>query len=96
MSYSNEHTLQDLLKRCYRRLEMDDTATELEVQRAYRQVVGDFINRLTWTVKFDKGVLRVELASAALKQELFYRRDSLATHINDALGRHVVNKIVFR
>ena len=31
--YSNEHTLQDLLRKAYHRLDMDDTAQEMEVVR---------------------------------------------------------------
>ena len=92
--YSNEHTLQQLLKQAYHRLDMDDTAREMEVVQAYGVVVGDFIKRLTQKVCYDKGMLTVQLASAALKQELLYRRSSLADKINDALGYVAVKKIV--
>lgn len=95
MGYHNEHTLQDLLKRVYHRLDMDDFAMEIEVKRAYRQVVGDLINRLTWSIKYSEGTLSLELASAALKQELFNRRSSLAQTINDAIGRKAVKRIIF-
>ena len=39
--YSNEHTLQDLLKQAFHRLDMDDTANEIDVKYAYRQVAGN-------------------------------------------------------
>lgn len=93
--YSNEHTLQELLRMAYHRLDMDDTANEMEVKYAYSKVVGDFINRLTYKVKFKGGTLTLSIPSAALKQELFYKRTSLAERINDAVGRVVVKKIVF-
>lgn len=96
MGYGNEHTLQDLLKRAYHRLDMDDVAMEMDVKRAYSKVVGDFINRLTWTVKFEKGTLILELASAALKQELFNRRSSLAESINKTLGHNAVKTIIIK
>ncbi|MBR3488933.1 MAG: DUF721 domain-containing protein [Bacteroidales bacterium] len=92
--YSNEHTLQQLLKQAYHRLDMDDTAREMEVVQVYGVVVGDFIKRLTQRVSFSQGVLTVQLASAALKQELAYRRSSLAETINEALGYVAVKKIV--
>lgn len=95
MGYENEHTLQVLLKKVYRRLDMDETVTEMEVKQAYTRVVGDFINRLTWNIRFVKGVLTVELASAALRQEIFNRRTSLAEKINESLGRNAVKKIIF-
>ena len=93
--YSNEHTLQDLLKRAYHRLDMDDTAQEIEVVRVYRSVVGDLISRLTTKARFAKGVLTVELASAALRQELAYRRTALMERINETLGSTAVKKIEF-
>ncbi|MBQ0160797.1 MAG: DUF721 domain-containing protein [Bacteroidales bacterium] len=93
--YSNEHTLQDVLRKAYHKLDLDDVANEIEVKVAYKQVVGDFINRLTWSIKFADGTLTVQLASAALKQELFYKRTSLADRINEAIGKNAVKKIVF-
>ena len=92
--YSNEHTLQELLSKAYHRLDMDEWATEVEVRTAYKAVVGDWLSKLTLTAKYDKGTLTLRLSSAALKQELFYRRSSLAERINDTLGRQAVHKIV--
>lgn len=92
--YSNEHTLQELLSKAYHRLDMDEWATEVEVRTAYKAVVGDWLSKLTLAAKYDKGTLTLRLASAALKQELFYRRSSLAERINDTLGRQAVQKIV--
>ena len=93
--YSNEHTLQELLNRAYHILDMDDTAREMEVVRVYKMVVGDLIARLTTRVLFAEGVLTVYLASAALRQELVYRRSSLLDRINETLGSPAVKKIVF-
>lgn len=93
--YSNEHTLQDLLKKAYRRLDMEESATELEVKDVYEKVVGDLISRLTWKVSFKNGILALSIASPGLRQELWYRRESLVTRINDILGRQAVKKIVF-
>lgn len=93
--YKNEHTLQELLKKAYHNLDMDDTVCEMEVLRAYKQVVGDLISKLSRSVQYQKGTLTVVLASAALRQELFYRRESLAEKINEVVGRPVVSKIVF-
>lgn len=92
--YSNEHTLQDLLKKAYRRLDMDETVMEMEVKRAYNSTVGDLISRLT-SVRYSQGTMTVSVASAALRQELWHRRDSLAARINDTLGKPAVKKIVF-
>ena len=91
--YSNEHTLQDLLAKAYHRLDLDETVSEMEVKKAYAIVVGDFINRLTESVKFKNGVLRLKLSSAALRQELYYRRDGMMDRINEILDGSVVKRI---
>lgn len=91
--YSNEYTLQDLLAKAYHRLDMDETVSEMEVKKAYAIVVGDFINRLTESVKFKNGVLRLKLSSAALRQELYYRRDGMMDRINEILDGSVVKRI---
>lgn len=93
--YSNEHTLQDLLKRAYRSLDMEETVTEIEVKTVYERVVGDLITKLTWKIRFKNGTLALSVASAALRHELWYRRDSLMEKINEQLGRKVVHNIVF-
>lgn len=93
--YSNEHNLQELLKKAYRRLDMQDTVDEIEVKEAYKRVVGDLIFRLTWNVQYKEGVLRVRLSSAALRQELFCRRESLKQTLNENIGHDVVKKIEF-
>lgn len=92
--YSNEHTLQDLLKKAYHQMDMDHVVTEMEVRRAYHAMVGDLISRLTWSVKFANGTLTVRLASAALKQELNNRRTSLAEKLNEVVGSNVIQKII--
>ena len=95
MSYGNEHTLQDLLGEAFARLDMDDTVTEIEVVKIYKSLVGDLISRLTLSLHFRKGVLTARMASAALRQEMFYRRASLAEKMNEALGKTVVKEIKF-
>lgn len=95
MGYKNEHTLQDLLRQMYHRLDMDDVVTEMEVKQAYVRIVGDLISRLTRDCHFQDGVLIVRLASAALRQELTFRRTSLADKINETLNKKAVKEIRF-
>lgn len=93
--YSNEHTLQDLLRKAYQRLDMTEAVTEMEVKEAYKKVVGDLIGKLTWEIRFKDGILKVSIASPGLRQELWYRREALMEKINDMLGRPVIKRIVF-
>lgn len=88
-----DRTVDYYMQRFFRRYELDEFASQMQVERVYRALVGDFISRLTTSISFSKGTLRLRLLSAALRQELTMRREGLRQRINDELGAEVVKKI---
>ena len=89
-----DRTADYYIQRMLRQWDMADFASEIEVDRVYRQLVGDFISRLTQRVSFKKGTLRLKFMTAALRHEMTMRRESLQDRINGQLGGDVVKKIV--
>ncbi|MCQ2297785.1 MAG: DUF721 domain-containing protein [Bacteroidales bacterium] len=89
-----ERKLSDVLSSLYRTMELDELADEFEVKSVYRQVVGDLISKLTMEVRYDKGVLVVKYSSAALKNEIAYKKQDLINKINDSMNRVVVRKLI--
>ena len=89
-----DRTADYYIQRMLRQWDLADFATEVEVERVYRQLAGDLISRLTQRISFKKGTLRLKYMSAALRQEMTYRRDSLRDKINSELGAEVVKKII--
>lgn len=89
-----DRTADYYIQRMLRQWDLADFATEVEVERVYRQLAGDLISRLTQRLSFKKGTLRLKYMSAALRQEMTYRRDSLRDKINSELGADVVKKII--
>ena len=89
-----DRTADYYIQRMLRQWDMADFATEVEVERVYRRLAGDLIGRLTQRISFKKGTLRLKYMSAALRQEMTYRRDSLRDKINSELGAEVVKKII--
>lgn len=89
-----DRTADYYIQRMLRQWDLADFASEIEVERAYRRLAGDLIGRLTQRVGFKKGTLRLKYMSAALRQEMTYRRESLRQAINADLGGDVVKKIV--
>lgn len=89
-----ERKLSDVLSSLYRTMELDELADEFEVKSVYRQVVGDLISKLTMEVRYDKGVLVVKYSSAALKNEIAYKKQDLVNKINDSMNRVVVRKLI--
>ncbi len=91
-----DYTIDHFLQRALRRLDLGEVADEARVERVYRQLAGDLISRLTPSVLYSRGVLTLRLSSAALRHEMFNRRESLRQRINDQLGAEVVHKILIR
>lgn len=91
-----DRTINYYLQGALRRLDHGDFADELRVETIYRQLAGDLISRLTSSVQFSHGTLSLRLSSAALRQEMTKRRESLRQKINDHLGSEVVNNIHIR
>ena len=82
------------IDRLFKQLDKAEFATEMEVQRTYRQLAGDLIYKLTPTVSFRNGTLRLRFAAAALRHEMMLRRESLRLKLNNELHGEVVKKIV--
>lgn len=95
---SNEHNLADLINAALTRSGLGDVATASDVERAYRNVVGEMITRLTYSARYEPQthVLYCNLASPALRNELTMHAGGLLKSINDSLGRQEVRHIVFR
>lgn len=89
-----DRTADYYIQRMLRQWDMADFASEVEVDRVYRRLAGDLVGRLTQRVSFKKGTLRLKYMSAALRQEMTMRRESLQDKINEELGANVVKKIV--
>jgi len=95
MKGPHEYSLQDLLKTVYKQVDVAEALVEQEVIAAYNDVVGELISKLTRTASFRNGVLRVQLSSAALRQELSMRKQSLIEKINEKLSEPVLKDMTF-
>ncbi|MBR5832143.1 MAG: DUF721 domain-containing protein [Bacteroidales bacterium] len=93
---SNEHTLQDLMKQMFKDCDMIDKVNEMDVIKTYRSVVGDLISKLTQDIKLSDKTLYVKLTSAALRNELSYKKQDLITRINTELNSEVITSIIFQ
>ncbi len=89
-----DRTADYYIHRMLRQWDMGSLATEIDVERVYRRLAGDLITRLTQSIKFKDGTLRLRYAAAALRQEMTFRRDSLMHRMNEELGAEVIKKIV--
>lgn len=89
-----DRTADYYIRKALHSYDMGQLSDEIDVDRVYRELVGDLISRLTLRLSFRKGTLRLRYAAAALRQEMSFRSESLRTKINERLGAEVVKKIV--
>lgn len=89
-----DRTADYYIRKVFRQWDMGDFATEIDVEKAYRLLAGDFICRLTSSIKYKKGTLTLKFMAAALRQEMTLRRESLREKINDEIGYEAVKRIV--
>ncbi len=89
-----DRTADYYIQRMLRQWDLADFASEMQVERVYRQLAGDLIVRLTQSVKYKNGTLKLRYLSAALRQEMTLRRESLRQKMNEELGGEVVKKIM--
>jgi len=91
----NEYTLGDLIKLIYNKCDLNDKVNEMDVIKVYNSIAGDLISKLTKEIKLRDKTLYLKLSSAALKNELYYKKSDLIIRINSELKRDAVGNIVF-
>ena len=96
MSSKNEYTLKDaidlfLIKKNYKK-----DILPYQIIDAYHKIVGPFISKLTANINFSNKTLYILITSAALRNELSYKKDYLISEINKALGEEVIDRIILK
>lgn len=68
---------------------------EHRIIESWGEVAGIAAERMTKDLRIFNQVLHVSLRSAALRNELLYRRTELVKKLNDKVGADVIRDIVF-
>ena len=92
----NERSLGEVLKEILKKYRLEDHLDETRLVDSWEQVAGKLIATHTTSLRIRSKVLYVSLDSAALRQELSYRKQKLLDMLNNASGRTVLTDIVFR
>lgn len=75
----------------YRMVEKLDIA---EIKNKWQEIMGSAISNKTKSIDLYNGVLRINLDSPILKQELGFAKDKIRDHLNNALGKNIINSVV--
>jgi predicted nucleic acid-binding Zn ribbon protein len=69
---------------------------EHRVLRAWREILGEGVNKYTSNLYFKRGVLFVHLNSSVLRAELMMNKKNLIEKLNEYAGMAIIRDIVLR
>jgi len=93
---SNESPIGDVLKAFIETNKLQGGMDKIDVQAAWKALMGNGVNSYTKEVVLKGSTLYVSLTSAVLREELSYGKTKIITMINEELRKEVVTEIILR
>ena len=93
---SNESSISDVLKEFIDKNKLQSGMDKIDVQQAWKSLMGNGVNSYTNEVILKGATLYVSLSSAVLRQELSYGKQKIITMLNEELRKDVVKDLIFR
>lgn len=90
---SEQQPLKKLIDKLLRSYGYQDQLDELDLISAYEELVGKMYCKHTKSINFKNKILYIKLDSAALKQELSYKKEEIITSLNHKLGRRIIEQL---
>ena len=94
--FNEEHSLQDILKEFIDVNKLNTGMDIIDVEKAWKNLLGNGVNNYTEEIVLKKGTLYVKLSSAVLRDELSYGKAKIIKMINENLGKEIVTSLVLR
>lgn len=95
MASSNEQSLKEVIHELLAAYRLDNKLHEVRLINSWESLMGISVAKQTSKIYISKGVLFVELNSAALRNELSYAKTKLVGLLNKEAGHDVITDIVF-
>ena len=93
---SNEGSIGDVLKQFIEKNKLQFGMDKIDVQEAWKSLMGNGVNSYTKEVVLKGSTLYVSLTSAVLREELSYGKQKIIKMINEELGKEVIKDIILR
>ncbi|NQW37559.1 MAG: DUF721 domain-containing protein [Flavobacteriales bacterium] len=91
--YSDSKSIKDLMGAFIKENNLTKGFTQIKVQEAWIQVMGNGVQSYTTAIKLQNDVLVVHLSSSVLREELSYGSDKIIKMMNEILGDTLIKKI---
>ncbi|HLV46029.1 MAG TPA: DUF721 domain-containing protein [Flavobacterium sp.] len=91
-----ESSAEEILGKFLKGYRLDKGIDAVEVKNIWYSEMGNGVKNYTQEVIFRKNTLFVTLTSAVLREELNYGKELIIQKLNEALGKELIQSIVFR
>ena len=92
----DEKALKDLLKAFSKQDKFKNKLSQIQIDRAWKELMGETVYSYTTQIDFYNGTLSITLSNASLKQELLYGREKILKGINEKLGSFLIKNVVIK
>lgn len=93
---SNESSIGDVLKQFIETNRLQPGMDKINVQDAWKSLMGNGVNSYTKEVVLKGSTLYVSLTSAVLREELSYGKQKIIKMINEEIGKEVITDVILR
>lgn len=93
---NNESPISEVLKEFIQVNKLQGGMDKIDVQAAWKSLMGNGVNYYTKEVVLKGSTLYVSLTSAVLREELSYGKQKIVKMINDELRKEVITDVVLR
>jgi hypothetical protein len=94
--FNEEHSMQDILKEFIQVNKLDSGMDKVDVEQAWKNLMGNGVNNYTEEVLLKRDTLYVKLSSAVLRNELSYGKDKIIKMINEEMGKEIIKNLILR
>ena len=94
--HKDNQKIGDVLTSFVQNSKLEKGLNNVRVERAWRERMGNGVQKYTNSLKLHKGTLYVSLSSSVLRQELSYGKDKIIAIINEELGKELVAKLILK
>ena len=94
--HNDQQKIDDLLKSFVKENKLEKGLDKVNVEAAWRDLMGNGVNNYTNSVKLHQDNLYVELSSSVLREELSYGKDKIVNMLNESLGKNLITKLILR
>lgn len=92
--FNQENSIGDVLKQFIQENKLETGMDKINVQDAWKNLMGPGVNNYTIEVLLKGSTLYVALSSAVLREELSYGKDKIIKMINEELQKEIVKELV--